>query len=98
MDPELSAEGDLSQIEAGSETMIPVQHKLILLQFFLSKDDNLLLLVGGLLRSVFRCKNITPSLRGLAPELSLDIANKSEKGKELTEEERMMMPPGKVTD
>ena len=53
--------------------------------------------MGGLLRSVFKCKNITPALRQLAPELSLDIKNKK-KGKQLTEEERMMMPPGKIND
>ena len=45
-------------IQEGSTKMIKSSNKKILIQFLLSKDDNLLLLVGGLFHSVFACKTL----------------------------------------
>jgi hypothetical protein len=39
----------------------------------MSKDDNLLLLIGGLMHSVFECSLITPDVWKLAPEIALNI-------------------------
>jgi hypothetical protein len=38
----------------------------------MSKDDNLLLLIGGLLQSVLTCNLITEEVWKLAPEIALN--------------------------
>ena len=50
--------------------MVDVQHKMTLLMFLMSKDDNLLLLTGGLIFAILNSKeSIDQSVREQAPEL-----------------------------
>ena len=62
----------------------------------LSKDDNLLLLVGGLFHSIFSCNVISKELWDLAPEIAIHLPGEKEEKekKQLTEEEEMMMMMG----
>lgn len=70
-DPAQSAEGSMKLMQSGSNKMIKSSNKKILIQFLLSKDDNLLLLVGGLFHSVFQCKTIPDNLWQIAPEIAI---------------------------
>ena len=44
----------------------------------MSKDDNLLLLIGGLMHSVMACDLITSNVWNLAPEIALKTMKEPE--------------------
>jgi hypothetical protein len=67
---------------------MPSQHKSIILSFIMSKDDNLLLLIGGLMHSVIKSDLVTTDVWNLAPEIALkNMEQVEEKKTEITEEE-----------
>ena len=53
------------------EEMVPVQHKSSIFMLMMSKDDNLLLQMGGFISSVIDARFLTPELKAKVPELFL---------------------------
>jgi hypothetical protein len=59
-----------SHEEQEHDKMVNVQHKMTLLMFLMSKDDNLLVLTGGLIFALHNNKDlIDPAIRAHTPEL-----------------------------
>lgn len=64
------------------------QNKDIILSFLRSKDDNLLLLVGGLIMSIQYNRDISPELLGQVPEICPFKFRKSSNQEEAEEEKK----------
>ena len=61
-----------------SEDLVEVPHKSTLFMLMMSKDDNLLLQMGGLISSLIDAQFLTDELKSQVPELFTLMASQSE--------------------